>query len=219
MILLETSEYSIKQNKLGYIDLYNKNNEKVKRLGHKIFFNNIKKCDENNFIISFSKMNFSFEHYNILEEDYLVTAFNTTSINQAFTSVFELNKDILGVIATNKYGSSYVLYNWQTRKYYKGEDDMPSLNDDGSILVSKKIKYDDEMAGLYFDDYLHFSLNPSNFQIIKAYSELQQRNIDFKNKNAKNVIKKECLSYLRTLAILQKENLLENQKLVKERTL
>ena len=96
---------------------------------------------------------------------------------------------------------------------------MPSLNDDGSILVSKKIKYDDEMAGLYFDDYLHFSLNPSNFQIIKAYSELQKRNIDFKNKNAKNVIKKECLSYLRTLAILQKENLLENQKLVKERTL
>ena len=211
MILLETSEYSIKENKLGFIDLYNKNNEKVKRLGHHLFFNNLKKCDENNFIITFSKMTFKFEHYNINEKGYLVTAFNTTSPSQSFTSVFELTDNVLGMVASNKYGSSYVLYNWQTRNYYKGEDSMPILNNEGLIVVSKKLKYDNENEGLYFDDILHYQLDSENFEIVKAYSELQQRNIDLKNKNAKNVIKKECLENMRTLAILQKEESLKSR--------
>ncbi len=210
MILLETSEYSIRENKLGFIDLYNKNNEKVKRLGHKISFNAVKKCDDNNFVITFSKMNFKFEHYNINEKDYLVTAFNTTSPYQAFTKLFELNEDIFEIIASNKYGISYVLYNWQTRKYYKGQNDLPVLNNE-EITISKKLKYDNENEGLYFDDILHYQLNSENFEIIKAYSELQQRNINFQNKNAKNVIKKECLENMRTLAILQKEELLKTR--------
>ncbi len=213
MILLETSEYSIRENKLGFIDLYDKNNEKVKRLGHKISFNYAKKCDDNNFVITFSKMNFKFEHYNMSEKGYLVTAFNTTSPYQAFTKFFELNENIFEIIASNKYGISYVLYNWQTRNYYKGQNDLPILNDDGEIIVSKKLKYDDEINGLYFDDILHYSLDLNNFKINNAYSELQKRNIDFKNKNAKNVIKRECLMNMRTLALLQKEGLLDNNEI------
>ena len=213
MILLETSEYSIRENKLGFIDLYNKNEEKVKRLGHKISLKNLKKCDDNNFVITFSKMNFKFEHYNMSEKGYLVTAFNTTSPYQAFTKFFELNENIFEIIASNKYGISYVLYNWQTRNYYKGQNDLPILNDDGEIIVSKKLKYDDEINGLYFDDILHYSLDLNNFKINNAYSELQKRNIDFKNKNAKNVIKRECLMNMRTLALLQKEGLLDNNEI------
>ncbi len=211
MILLETSEYSIRENKLGFIDLYNKNNEKVKRLGHHLFLNNLKECDENNFIITFSKMTFKFEHYNMSEKGYLVTAFNTTSQTKTFTNILELTKDVLGIVASNKYGSSYVLYNWQTRNYFKGEDDMPRLNDEGKINVSKKLKYDDEIEGLYFEDMLTYTLDSDSLKIIKAYSELQQRNINFENKDAKSVIKKECLENMRTLAILQKEELLKTR--------
>ena len=211
MILLETSEYSIRENKLGFIDLYNKNEEKVKRLGHKISLKNLKKCDDNNFVITFSKMNFRFEHYNINEKGYLVTAFNTTSPYQAFTKLLELNENIFEIMASNKYGISYVLYNWQTRKYYKGQNNLPVLNDKGEIIVSKKLKYDDEMEGLYYEDMLHYNLDPNNFEIKNAYSELQQRNIDFEHKNAKKVIRKECLENMLTLAILQKENLLKTR--------
>ena len=156
-------------------------------------------------------MNFKFEHYNINEKGYLVTAFNTTSPYQAFTKLLELNENILEIMASNKYGLSYVLYNWQTRKYYKGQNNLPVLNDKGEIIVSKKLKYDDEMEGLYYEDMLHYNLNPNNFEIKNAYSELQQRNIDFENKNAKKVIRKECLENMRTLAILQKDELLKTR--------
>lgn len=214
MILLQTDEYSIKQSKLGFLDLYNKNGKKVVRLGHHIFLNNLKKCDENNFIIAFSKMNFSFEHYNINGTNYSVSAFQTTSPTHSYAWSFELSDDVFGVMASSKYGSSYILYNWQTRNYYKGHgDEMPSLNDNGDIIIPKKIKYDDECNNLYFEDHLEYKLDSKTFEIKEAYSDLQKRNINFANQNARKVLERECLENMKTLAILQKEGLQDEMSL------
>ncbi len=212
MDLVKTTKYSIKENKFGFIDLY-QDTTKIKRLGHKLFLNKIISCDENNFIISFNKMSATFEHYDVSQKNMVVTAFKTTSPSKAAITTLELSQDIYGICASNKYGCSYVLYNWQTKKYYQGHDqELPIINDLGEIVISKKIKYDSEEEGLYFEDDLSYSLSPETFEIKSAYSELQQRNINFENQSVKKTLKQECLENMRTLALYQKANLLKTRE-------
>ena len=216
MILLETNQYRILRNKLGFLDLYDKNNHKVKRLGHHLFLNNLKKCDDSNFIITFARLNFSFEHYNIFNENYIETSFNTTSLLNSNVYTFKLNEEIYGAIAVNKYGGSFILYNWQTKKYYIDYGDkIPDINEQQKIVIPKKIKYDDEKENLYFEDQLYYELDPKTFEIINAYSTLQQRNINFKGEEVKKVLQRECLENMKTLAIYQKANLLEKEEVLK----
>ena len=209
MILIQTDNYSIRQDKMGFLNFHDKNGKKVKRLGHRLFLNNLKKCDENNFIIAFAKMNFTFEHYNL---DEVVTAFKTSSPTRSFACTFELSDDVLGVMANSKYGCSYVLYNWQTKNYYKCSGEMPTLNQNKQIVISKMIKYDDEVKGLYFVDNLKYKINPETFEIKEAYSTLQQRNINFAKQDVKEVLNRECLENMKTLALLQKEGLLKSRE-------
>ena len=133
MILLQTENYSIRQDKMGFLNFHDKNEKKVKRLGHRLFLNNLKKCDENNFIISFVKKNFTLEHYN---SDVEVPIFSISSPISSFTCTFELSDDVLGVMASSKY---YILYNWQTKNSYKGSGQIPTLDKNKQIVIYAKL--------------------------------------------------------------------------------
>ena len=209
MFLIKTNKYSIKQNKLGFIDLYNKDDKKVKHLGHKLFLDQLIYCDENNFIITFLKLYYNVIHYDLNKDNYIANQFKYLKLIPNVT-ILNLKDNIIKITSYNN-GSFTILYNWQTKKYYKNKNIDIKLDNQNKVIASKKIKYDNEIEGLYFEDMLHYNLDSNNFEIKKAYSELQQRNIDFENKNAKKVIKRECLENMRTLAILQKENLLKTR--------
>ena len=209
MFLIKTNKYSIKQNKLGFIDLYNKDDKKVKHLGHKLFLDQLIYCDENNFIITFLKLYYNVIHYDLNKDNYIANQFKYLKLIPNVT-ILNLKDNIIKITSYNN-GSFTILYNWQTKKYYKNKNIDIKLDNQNEVIASKKIKYDNEIEGLYFEDMLHYNLDSNNFEIKKAYSELQQRNIDFENKNAKKVIKRECLENMRTLAILQKENLLKTR--------
>ena len=182
MFLLKTKEYNIEQNKLGFIYLKDNDNNKLKCLGHKLFFKKVVFCDDYNFIIAFSKIHYDIVHYDMNEKNYFAKSFKCLKF-RPYVSISCISDSIIKFVSLD----TTILYNWQSKEYYKDEN-ITTTVDNQDLIVSKKLKYDDEEEGLYLEDMLHYNLDSNNFKVKDAYSELQKRKIDFKDENKQIVL-------------------------------